>query len=54
MYAEDTLMLNIGQDTNELQNTTLENTGLVEQNFETSNLSIHPTKTHYILFETKQ
>jgi hypothetical protein len=54
MHADDTSMLNIGQDINELQKRTSENTGLVEQYFETSNLSIHPTKTHYILFQKKQ
>jgi hypothetical protein len=46
--------LNIGQDLHEFQNTTSGNTGLVEQYFETNNLSINPIKTHYILFQMKQ
>jgi hypothetical protein len=54
MYAVDTSILNIGQDVNELKETTSENTGLIQQYFETNNLSIYPTKTHYILFHTKQ
>jgi hypothetical protein len=45
--------LNTGQDINELQKTTSDNTGLVEQYFETNNLFITSTKTH-ILFQTKQ
>jgi hypothetical protein len=35
MYADDTLVFNIGQDINELQKTTSDNTGLVEQYFVT-------------------
>jgi hypothetical protein len=31
-----------------------ENMGLLEQYFEINNLSINPTKTHCILFQTKQ
>jgi hypothetical protein len=31
MYADDTSILNIGQDINELQKTASENMGLVEQ-----------------------
>jgi hypothetical protein len=54
MCADDTSILNIGQDINELQKTTSDNTGLVEQYFEINNLFINPTKTHYILFRTKQ
>jgi hypothetical protein len=49
MYAYDTSVLNMGQDINELQKTTSENTGLIEQYSETNNLSISPSKTHYIL-----
>jgi hypothetical protein len=52
-YAEDTSILNIRQVINELQKTS-ENTSLVEQYFEMNNLSINPTKIHYILFQTKQ
>jgi hypothetical protein len=44
----------IGQDINELQKNTSENTGLVEQYFEKNNLSINPTKTNYILLQMKQ
>jgi penicillin-binding protein-related factor A (putative recombinase) len=56
MYADDTSMLNMRQDINELQKTTSENTGLVEQYFETNRLYeyINLTKTHYILFQMKQ
>ena len=39
---------------NELQNTTSNNIGAVEQYFEINNLFINPSKTHYILFQTKQ
>jgi hypothetical protein len=48
MYANDTSILNI-QDINELPKTTSDNTGLVEQYFETNNLSIHPTRTLHSL-----
>jgi hypothetical protein len=54
MYADDTSILNIGQDINELQNITSDNIGVVEQYFEVNNLFINPSNTHYILFETKQ
>jgi hypothetical protein len=54
MYADDTSILNVGQDMNELQNTTSNNTGIVEQYFEINNLSINPPKTHYILFQIRQ
>jgi hypothetical protein len=39
---------------NELENTTSNNTGVVEQYFEINNLSLEPAKTLYILFQTKQ
>jgi hypothetical protein len=45
MYVDDKAILTIGQDINELQTTTSGNTGLIEQYFETSNLSTNPTKT---------
>jgi hypothetical protein len=51
---DDTSILNVGQDTNELQNTTSHNTGVVEQYFEINNLFINPSKTNYILFQTRQ
>jgi hypothetical protein len=54
MYADDTLILNVGQDTNELQNTTSNNVRVVEQYFEANILFISPSKAHYILFQTKQ
>jgi hypothetical protein len=54
MYADDTLILNVGQDMNELQNTTSNIIGVIEQYFETNNLFINPSKTHCILFQTKQ
>jgi hypothetical protein len=53
MYADGTSILNVGQDINELQNTTSNNT-VVKQYFEINNLSINPSKTHYILFQTRQ
>jgi hypothetical protein len=46
MYADDTSILNIGVDIQELKN--LDNTGLVEHYFETSNLFINPAKTLYV------
>jgi hypothetical protein len=46
--------LNIGQDVNDLQITTSENTGLVKQYFDANNLSINPTKTCYFQFQIKQ
>lgn len=52
MYVVDTSIFNVGQDVNKLQKTT-DNTGLVQQYFETYNLCINPTKTH-IFFQTKQ
>jgi hypothetical protein len=54
MYADDTSILNVGRDMNELQNTTSNNTRVVEQYFEINNISINPSKTHYILFHTRQ
>jgi hypothetical protein len=39
---------------NELQKTTSNNVGAVEQYFEINNLSINPSKTRYILFQTRQ
>jgi hypothetical protein len=50
MHADDTSILNIVQAIKEFQKTTSENTGLVEQYFESDN----PTRTHYILIQTKQ
>jgi hypothetical protein len=47
MYADDTSIFNVEQDMNELQNTTSNNTRIVEQ-------SINPSKTHYILFQARQ
>jgi hypothetical protein len=44
MYADDTSILN----------TTSNNIGVIEQYFETNNLYINPSKTHWILFQTKQ
>jgi hypothetical protein len=41
-YADDTSILHVGKDGNELQNTTSNNTGVVEQYFEINNLSIKP------------
>jgi hypothetical protein len=54
MYADDTSILNVGLDMNELQNTTSNNTGVIEQYFEINNLSIIPSKTNYILFHIRQ
>jgi hypothetical protein len=54
MHADDISILNVGQDRNELQNTTSNNTAQVEQYFEINNLSINPSKTQYILFQTRQ
>jgi hypothetical protein len=44
MYADDASVFNIGQDTNQLQETTTDNTGLVEQYFETTFKSNQNTK----------
>jgi hypothetical protein len=38
MYADDISTFDLGQDINELQNKTSDNTGLAEQYFETNNL----------------
>jgi hypothetical protein len=48
MYADDSSILNVGQDMNELQNTTSNNTE-VEQYFEINSLCINPSKTLYSL-----
>jgi hypothetical protein len=53
MHSDVTLILNVGQDIKELQKTTSENTGLVEQYFQKI-LFLNLTKTHYILFQMKQ
>jgi hypothetical protein len=47
MYANHTSILNIGQDTNELQKPTSENTGLEEQYFETTYLQIQSKHTTF-------
>jgi hypothetical protein len=47
MCADDTSILNMEQDKNELQITTSVNTGLVVHYFEGNTLSINPA--HYIL-----
>jgi hypothetical protein len=54
MYADDTSILNEGQDMNELQNTTSNNTGIVEQYFEINNLSINPSKTQLYSLSDKK
>jgi hypothetical protein len=53
MHADDTSILTIGQDINELQNETAKNIGVVEQYFTMNKLPINLLKTHYILFHTK-
>jgi hypothetical protein len=53
LYADNTSILNIGQDINKLQITISENTVPVEQCVEANNLSINPTQIHDILFQTK-
>jgi hypothetical protein len=53
MYADGTSILNIAYDINKLQKTTSENT-VLEQYFETNNLSINQTKINYIFFQMKQ
>jgi hypothetical protein len=52
MYADDSTIMNVGHDINELQKITAANTGVVEQYFEINNILINPSKTHYILFQT--
>ncbi|PNF31582.1 hypothetical protein B7P43_G00791 [Cryptotermes secundus] len=54
MYADDTSILNMGQNINELQYITSTNIGVVEKYFEMNDLFINPTKTHCIFFQTKQ
>jgi hypothetical protein len=54
MYVDDTSILNIPHNVNELQKPTSQNIGLAEKYFEANILSIYPTKTHYSLFQTKQ
>jgi hypothetical protein len=44
MYADDTTIMNVGHDVNELQKITAANTGVVEQHFEINNLLINPSK----------
>jgi hypothetical protein len=45
MYIDDTSVFSIGQDINELQKTTSDNTGIVEQYFVTVILFINRTRT---------
>jgi hypothetical protein len=52
MYANETSILNVGQDMNELQNTTSNNIGVVEQYFEINKLSINPSK--HTIFSFRQ
>jgi hypothetical protein len=54
MYADETLILNLGQYMNELQNMTSNNIGEIKQYLEINNLFINLSKTHYILFQAKQ
>jgi hypothetical protein len=44
MYADDTSILNTGQDINELQDTTTDNIRVTEQYFKINNLFINPSK----------
>jgi hypothetical protein len=53
MYADNTTVMNIGHDINELQKITAANTGVVAQYFEINNLLINQSKTHHILYQTK-
>jgi exonuclease III len=54
IFADDTSILNMGQDTKELQNNTLLNIGRVEKYFDMNYLFINPIKTQCIFFQTKQ
>jgi hypothetical protein len=44
MYADDTTIMNVGYDINELQEITAASTGAVRQYFEIHNLLINPSK----------
>jgi hypothetical protein len=54
MYADDTSIMNMGHDINDLQHITSINIGIVKKYFEMNNLIINPTNMHCILFQTKQ
>jgi hypothetical protein len=54
MYADDTSIMSMGHDINDLQHVTLINIGIVEKYFEMNNLIINPTKMQCIFFQTKQ
>jgi hypothetical protein len=53
MYTDDTSIMNMGHNINDLQHITSINIGTVEKYFEI-NLFINPTKMHCIFFQTKQ
>jgi hypothetical protein len=54
MYADDTSIMNMGHDINDLQHITSINIGIVEKYFEMNNLIINPAKMHCNFFQIKQ
>jgi hypothetical protein len=54
MYADDTSILNIGENLVNLENVTHTNTNKITQYFETNNLFTNLSKTNFILFQKKQ
>jgi hypothetical protein len=54
MYADDTSIMNMAHDINDLQYIISIHFGIVEKYFDMKNLIINPTKTHCIFFQTKQ
>jgi hypothetical protein len=51
MYADDTSILNIGENLDDLENVTHTNTNKITQYFETNNLFTNLSKTNFILFQ---
>jgi hypothetical protein len=54
MYADDTSILNVGENLAELEKATCDNTNKVTQYFEANNLFTNFSKTNFILFQMRQ
>jgi hypothetical protein len=54
MYADDTSILNIGRNMDELEIVTSDNISKVIQYFEANNLHINLNKTNFTVFQTRK
>jgi hypothetical protein len=54
MYADDTSILNVGENLAELEKATCGNTNKVTRYFEANNLFTNFSKTNFILFQMRK